>query len=451
MKDFFFTPKYTKGKDTVPSPYFSSIFQKNIKKYSDEIFKTKNVLNRTKKLDKKFPDPNLEVQNPNLRESISNSALRNFLTCPKKFAYTNYKLSVDRDFLLKGNLMHAFAEFYVNHREFVRGRVLEEFAQIILNKLTQMSNPLRNKLLKTEIIHGCKSLMEFIDNLKMDENLDFENLNSQKKDENIFVEYFKKPLEKINSEMKFKDNDLKLDGIIDLAANENLIIDYKTGKKKKVRDIIRNASIENITSNCDFQPLFYLSIFRKLNPQKRFEFWYNFPMLNMYEKIMEKELEENVVKVIYIPQESVNFIRTKEFFEVFFSESPKYIREILKNVEDFSFFEGITSDEMKNSQKFADEFYEDFFYFLISKGVTETNTNLKNTNKTLKNLCDFRNSEMRGQRSVYFFKDDLDKFENFSKENLNNLNEHYKHKFPFKPVDKDACKNCEFKKICLKS
>ncbi|MCA9497199.1 MAG: PD-(D/E)XK nuclease family protein, partial [Nanoarchaeota archaeon] len=373
---FFFIPKYTAGTDTIPPYYFNFLYETNVEKYSSEIFDVKEIINN-KEIKEFTNNPLSKSAEIKTKETISNTALNNFSLCPKKYSYSTLVSNLDKEVFLRGNLVHAFAEFYVNNQEFVKSKEIEEFVEIIMSNLKLMSNPFQNSILKTKIRFACIAIVNFIDNLKIDESLSFESFKeiSRKNEENVFAKHYSKSMDKPNAELEFKDNELKLHGLIDLAVDQELIIDYKTSKdRKKVIDIVRNASLKTISSKCDFQPLVYLSVFRKITPNKKIQFWYNFPMTDIYEKIVGLELEEdNNVKVHYIPISFIDYIISKDFYDYFKETAPKYAEPILNLIEDFSYFKNkeIPEDIFEEPDQVSELLFEEFYQYLISLGLKD--------------------------------------------------------------------------------
>lgn len=451
----FFIPKNTSGELTSPPIYFNILFNAKIDSYYNEFFQVKEIKssqsqNQTQKTNK----PN--NKSPKIIKTISNSALKTFTQCPKKYSYSKLINTADKDFFLKGELIHSFAEFYFNYPELVKSKQLEEFVEIIISQLKPLSNPQKNHILQVQIKYACESIIEFLDNIKdiTQDNLDLQSLNqiSKKNQENVFALHYKKELVKKNAELSFKDEELKLNGIIDLAVNNSLIVDYKSGKKKSTGDIINNSNIENQITNIDFQPLVYLSLFRKINENQnqKLEFWYSFPTINTYKKIMQKELEENIIKVHYIP----NF---KEFF--FSKEFEEYFQKVLTSKEepiftkyesrlalkDYNFNQDITPDEnLKN----------EFVQYHLQKGLKETQGNIKLCVSILEKFFKFKTREKisnKNPKEVFYFKEDLDNFENFVSKKVDELNNAYKTEFKFDPIEQEqTCNNCDFKKMCIK-
>ncbi len=452
---FFFIPKHTSLTDTIPPYYFNFIYKTNIDKYSTDFFDIKEIINN--KETKVFVNnPTTEYAQIEIKETISNTAINNFSLCPKKYSYSTLISGIDKEIFLRGNLIHSFAEFYVNNKDFVKSREIDEFVNIIINNLKLMSNPFQNNILKTKIRFACIAVIDFIDSLKIDEDIGFESFKeiSRKNKENIFAKHYNKPMDKPNAELEFSDNELKLHGLIDLAVNKKLIVDYKTSKeRKKVIDIVRNASLKNISSKCDFQPLVYLSIFRKITPNTRIQFWYNFPMIDIYEKIIGSETEDNNVKVHYVPTSFIDYIISKEFYDYFKESALTYEEPILNLIEDFSYFKDkeISEELLEEPYKVSEVLFEEFYQYLIKLGLKDNKTNNGNVLKVLKNIFAFKVGQKSKQKEVFFFKEDLDDFENYVNQSINKINEYAKYSFPYQPIDGvNTCNNCDFKKICLK-
>lgn len=459
---FFFIPKNNKGNEVIPPYYFNFLLDTNIESYSSKYFNIVEISNNYQTL-KYTPHSNFQdIDNIKHIDTISASALNKFSECPKKFAYSKLISGAQRDFFLKGTLIHAFAEFYVNHKEFVRNKELEEFVDIIMNELQVLSNPLQNHILRTQIRLACKSVIEFIDSIEIDTTLHYESSKnisintSNKNEENVFSQYYKLPITLKNTELEFKDLELGLNGFIDLAINRNTIVDYKTGRSKKVpSDIIKKSNFKEIVTRCDFQPLVYLSVFRKIAPNTQIDFLYNFPMIDSYNKIMENPLEENIVKVHYIPNTFNEFIQTDTFKEYFSELLGNDARKIFEEYNSEEFFKEIdlTKEEF-NKEEFIEKHKQNFIDFHISKGIKENAKTVEHLSKLFSYIVGFKFGEKvgnKGQKKVFYYTKDLDEFENFVQDSIKSINQSYKDRFPYHPVeDRTTCENCEFKKMCLK-
>lgn len=450
IQRFFFIPKITAGEKTSPPIYFNLLFNDNLESYeNNNKFKTIFVQNSFQ--DKCVQNcPTSQKAALIQKQTISNSGLKTFTQCPKKYAFSQLISGSDFDFFLKGELIHSFAEFYVNHKEFVKEKTIEEFVEIIFQKLKSLSNPNQNNILKTNIKFACISVISFIDKLKIQDDFHLKEFSeiSKKNQENIFSNHFKKKINKQNAELKFKDSKLKLNGIIDLAVNKELIIDYKTGKIKSTGEIIKNSDLNNLNSNSDFQPLVYLSVFRKINPNNNISFWYHFPMINTYEQLTNKELKEEIVRVNYI-YDINQYIQTKDFHNYYLDMLKKDEKELFEEFSSIHFFKNLNLNKINK-----EEIEEKFVNFHIQKGLKETKKNRNNCINLLTNILKFKTKEKIGnknQKEVFYFKNDLDKFEEFVKDKLNQVNNSYKTNFDFKPIEEEkTCETCEFKKICIK-
>ena len=451
---FFFVNKLTNSEKTIPPFYFSFIFDKKIKSFEDEIFNSININQNNKKIVFAKNNNFQEITIFSNRSSFSNSALSSFVSCPKKYSYSRLVGGTERDFFMKGELIHSFAEFYLENKDFVKQKGVKIFLDLIMEQLKYLVDKNKIHIEKTKIKFGLEAIIEFINNLKINQKIIIKpdtETNMQKS--NFFAKYFKRPFNSLNVEVEFKDTKLKLNGVIDLLANDSLIVDYKTGKKKLVKDIVKNSNINLPPSYCDFQPLVYLSIFRKFSPNKELTFKYSFPMMNVYNKLMGLELEETTLDVKYIPKSFLDYFISKEFRDEMFENGPKYGKSILEVIDDFSYFKNkeITIKMLENPDIFVKQFTEEFTNYLIENGMKPTKGNIINVSKVLRSCIQIRLGKRYRQKQVFFFKEQIDLFEKFILNKLDELNKSYKTKFEFKPTEgRDTCDNCDYKSICIK-
>jgi len=458
VERFIFCTKFTDGEKTIPPFYFNFLFDSNVDSFDSKFFNVSevNCLSKFCEIDKNF---GIKVKNSGdlkfyEKKTLSSSGLNSFVFCSKKFSYSRLNFSCDRDVFLKGNLIHSFAQFYVEFFDFVRGKDIWEFVDIIMGELSFMSNKYEFSVLRNNIKFALMSIMDFVDSLNISsvEFLSGMRVSSKKMD-NLFAEKFGMRLKLNNAECEFYDKDLKINGVIDLIVNSVLIVDYKSsGKKKSAKDIFFGANISDLSGFCDFQPLVYFSIFRKLSSEKDLRFLYSFPMINSYNRLVGNELEIETVGVNYFGDEFLDYFFKPEFYDLFYEIVPGYSKKLMEKFSDFSWFSGrIKVLDFEDCVKFVSKFEDDFYLFLVSCGIRDNKTNLANVSKFLRSICDFRKGILRGQKEVYFFKDDVDKFEKFLRQNLNWMNEGFKSSFKYDPIELErSCSVCEFKAVCLK-
>ena len=79
--------------------------------------------------------------------------------------------------------------------------------------------------------------------------------------------------------------------------------------------------------------------------------------------------------------------------------------------------------------------------------MKQTKTNDSASEDILKRITAIR---LGGGDFAPFFKEDIDDFEKMVIEKNNEINGYLKSKFPFKPLDKKLCDDCDYKDLCLK-
>jgi hypothetical protein len=464
---FFFTTKFENGQCVLPPLYFNSLMDSKVEDFND-VFLKNNVFsvscpdeNITKNFGLKVLDEKILEKEKYLRKTLSNSKLVSFSKCPKQIAYSKLNVSYDFEHFMKGNLIHSFAEVYVGNKDKVLEIGAQNFASVICDEMKYMSNKYKLGVLQNEINFALVSVMEFVDNLKLDFNLDFLDSSEKKYGENIFTKKFGLNIKYKNVEFGFLNKDIRLNGFIDLVVNLTEIVDYKSGQLKSAKDMITASDFSdgNIISFCDFQAFCYFSELRTFS-DKNLVFKYFHPFTNVYNRLTAEIVDNDVLVVNYISSDFIDYFYSIEFYDWFLEEknSPKYVQEIVKLLSDFDYFKELDFKvtDLIEFSKFKEKFFDKLVDKLVEKGIKyktekQQEKSLEDIEKFLVFIFDFKNSSVRSQKEVFYFKDDVDKFEKFVSKTLNSYNESIGSSFDYAPVEgSDTCAKCDFKTICLK-
>ena len=461
---FFFTTEHTAGEKTLPPFYFNSLLDCDVSSF-DDVFSVYDVNSPIEKNDVlnfgiEVLDESVLEKEKVLKHNLSNSKISAYSQCPKKIAYSKLDTGCDMEHFTKGNLIHEFAEFYVCYGEFVKSNKIDVMVDLIIDEMKFITNKYELDVLRTEVKFCLISLMEFIDNLKLDTNVDFlkSEGSSSKFEKNTFSKAFDKKINLNNVEYRFSDNDIKINGFIDLVVNSSEIVDYKTGKLKGVKDIIERSNFNEFETYADFQAYCYFSILRK-HSSGNLVFKYFHPLVNVYNSLTDKDCEVDSLKVNYIDMDFIDYFYSDSFFTFVSEISPGYGKDFVKVLENFDLFDklGLKKSDFYDLDKFILKFQDKIYEYLTLKGLPKNNTekqqakNLDDVSKFLTFLFNFKNKYVSKQEEVYYFKDDVNDFEKFVSITLRNYNESVATQFDYRPaVGVDTCKKCEFKSICLK-
>jgi len=92
-------------------------------------------------------------------ETISQSSLSTYVNSPRDYYFSRLVESPDKDYFTEGNLFHDFAEFYVNHPEFVDSTVIEETVEFMLEEARPLMRSVDEETRRTEYRIGLKTII----------------------------------------------------------------------------------------------------------------------------------------------------------------------------------------------------------------------------------------------------------------------------------------------------
>ncbi len=425
-----------KGEKVVPCLYFEDIRDKEYENFLDfEHQKVKPKPRSTKNPFKKEEN----IKTPSEINKISQSDLNTFVMSPRLYYFSKVARDAERKEMTRGNLFHDFAELYVNKPDFVQSRKDEYFVEIMYDELEKFVDPVNDFKIKTELLSGIKSLKKYIDHEEIIEH-DYDSF--QQKRRNIFERKLNVDLETQLSEMRFEDDQLGIKGKVDLIKSPYHLVDYKSGRKSSEKQIVKKSNPQLLDDDQiypDFQAILYLTYLRKQQPGERLKFTF-FHLLEELEDDINNgiELDKKKTTLKYYPKTFNEKLEDIEIFEMLISDVSKSHdrRKTLEklNYERYkSFFkEHNKPDFFDKEDVMKSEFAAEFIEY-AKKEVGNYKYVEKGCKSSLKKLVEFRKTN--------YFKEDLDKFEQFIKEKIEEINNYRKTSFPLKSKDVDKLPN----------
>ncbi|MFB6193397.1 MAG: PD-(D/E)XK nuclease family protein [Candidatus Nanohaloarchaea archaeon] len=365
-------------------------------------------------------------------ETISQSSLNRFVESPKAYYFSKLVSDTEKDVMVKGNLFHDFAEFYVNFPEQVKEKGLESFIEIMKKEINPYIDDIGVERLETEFRVGVRNIKAFID------SREFQEVDVESGDgfgSNTFAEYFDRELDESIAELSFNDREIHAKGKIDLVLGDE-IVDYKSSSRIKTRkQIVRDANIDLYDERPDFQPVMYLLEMSKNLPDQKLEFTYFYPVSDIATDITSgSALEEKTVTVTYYPETFQEKVKDTEVFEKLIKDVAKSNdrRKTLEKLGHHRFEEFFDRKsipvEYDKERLLESEFAAEFIDY-VKQEVGDYKYVEKGAKKALKKLVEFRKTS--------FFKEDLDRFEEFLEEKVDELNTYKQKGFPRGEQDLD--------------
>lgn len=329
----------------------------------------------------------------------------------------------------KGKLYHDFAEFYLNHPELVEAEGLDQFAELMLEKMRRFVQPAEAQKLLSEFNIGLENIIEYLEQHGLARTGEAAEKKAPEADaENVFAAEFDRRLERSRSEVWFEDRGLGVKGKIDLVQAKHHLLDYKSGRKQSLGSLVRRSNLKLFRNDVDFQAILYLSYYRREHPGEPLRFTFFYFLDNLSDVVNGAgDLGDTIVTVNYYPVEFVDKVPRKDTFEVLttgVSESNDR-RKTLEKLG-FSaynkFFRNNDFPTIFDKEELREtEIYDRFAAFCVD-AVGDYAYVEKGVKKTFNHLLN--------QRTNNFFKEDLDQFEEFVQSNLAQINQYSRERFP---------------------
>ena len=367
-------------------------------------------------------------------EMLSQSSLNSFVQSPRTYYFSRLVSDTEKDVMVKGNLFHEFAEFYVNFPEFVEEEGPEKFIEVMKKEIRPYVEDIELDKLETEFGVGVMNIVEFVDSRETPDSVALEP--EEGRGENVFADYFGKELEEVFAELSFSNEDLSAKGKIDLVLG-NELVDYKSSSRSRSKKkIIGEANVDLFEDNPDFQPLMYLCELRDKLPGQKLKFTYFYFLSDMASDLgSTSDIDDKTVSVTYYPKKFDERILDLEVFEwmikdVAKSNDRRKTLEKLGHSNFKAFFEDNKIQHPYDKEKLLESEFAAELTSYMKKHVGDYKYVEKGAVKTLRKLVEFRKTS--------FFKEDLDRFEDFLDEKVEEVNQYKKEGFPVGNSDLDG-------------
>lgn len=358
---------------------------------------------------------------------LSQSSLNKLVKCPRDYFFSRLVDGEDNKHFKKGNLLHDFAEFYINHKEFCTGVGVEKFVKLMVDEMRPYVDSLELKALETDFLLGSKNCIDYLGPREIGSNsmVGFKKLAQN----NFFGKEFRKPVTSHLAEVSFHNNDLGSEGKVDLLLGPNHIVDHKSGKLRTIMEHIKKSRTDIIDKTYpDFQTKMYLSHLRSVSRNEKLDFTFHYILGNKV-KIMKGEggrIEENLITLGYRDLTLRDWVLLEEVFSLVSGELKKFLLKYKKMEELFdrdfynTFFENLTGWE--NERELGEAVIRELPEYCEEKVGKKRKYMVVFAKRVVKAI-----KKLRGK---VYLKSDLDEFDEFLKKNIGKVNTFLKGEFP---------------------
>jgi hypothetical protein len=332
--------------------------------------------------------------------------LNSFVNCPRDYFFSRLVESPDKDYFREGNLLHDFAEFYVNHPGFVDDGIIDEVVDAIVEEVQPFYADADRTLRRRTYEIGVETIMEFLDSNPPTSG-DFLTPNSGF-GTNFFAEYFDRELDSPVTERWFDDDALGIKGKIDLVQAPTTLLDYKKGNKKRATKVVKQSAIDPPADTPNYQAILYLTYYRSVQPNEKLEFTF-FHFLETLDDVITgaADLSDTLTTITYYPHTFDEFVGSREAYDTLldgYNDCVETFEELgftayTEIMGQLAFPETTDKAELRNSE-FAEAFETE-----VIAATSDSVDAEKGTDQAIR--------ELNGVRREAFFREDLDAFEAF--------------------------------------
>lgn len=422
---YFLVQEKRFNEDVMPCFYFNVLFDEPFETFSDRPHRRmaggeypQFVPGET------FETQSLETEEPEPVETISQSTLNKLVRCPREFLISKMVPDPENVYMKKGNIFHDYAEFYVNHPEVLNKASDDESLELMVEAIRPYLDDWQIAETRTEFRVGIENIREFMDERPPTpgNTKDYRQSGS----DNLFADHFDRPIESPVTEAWFKNPDIGAHGKIDLIRSPKELVDYKSGGADSSSSIVRGSNVDLLEEDADpnFQAIMYLAQQRRVNPGKQLKFTFFHFLENMADRVRGQGLlSDTLVSVTYYPRTFAEQVPRDDTIEYLRTSNDR--RKLLDKLGEDNFRQFFTdhpvNDALDKQRLLKSELADEFLTY--SRGnIGDHSYVTKGCNSILKRLVKLRTEN--------YFKEDLDRFEAFLREQIGALNEYRGSKFP---------------------
>ncbi len=417
------------GSSVTPCLYFEELCETEYERFDDlETVHHNRTVQTTG--DGFYREPlDTEIE-PERRETVSQSSLNTYANSPRDFFFGRLVEEPEKGHFVEGNLFHDFAELVVNHPQFVddNGDRLQEVVDVLIDRTRAFHRDVDLATRRTRYRIGLETILDYLDGNTPPETAFL--TPSSGRGENFFAKYFNLNVDSPATERWFEDETMGLKGKVDLVQSPTQLVDFKSGSKHSASQVTKRASIDEPSEKPNFQALLYLTAWRQHQPDEQLEFTF-FHFLETLDDIVsgESTLEDCLTTISYHPVAFDAFVQSRRVFEELREEAANDCTKTFSKTSYETYLSAFETHDVPRTRD-ADEMATTPFGETLLELMVEDVGDYKYVEngcmQAFRHLCRYRKTG--------YFVGDLDRFERFVDEHLEELNRYRRGEDRF-PVD----------------
>lgn len=283
-------------------------------------------------------------------ELFSSSSLSQYVQCPKSYLFYKRIKGVEEGASLFGTLLHNFAQFYISYPELVKETGLEEYLDIFMAQYSPLREPVMATVDRSRASIGMRSLIKFIDDLNpfeyplipWDETLVTESDDDSDEDDcpqmatarigNPFFRHHGLNKKRANTEKNLIASSIPFRGRLDLEISKGKGLDFKSGRKVNLKQMMKNSIDDCPEQYFSLQPLAYVFLMSDEFSEERIRLQFYYPMASPLNDVFPESAgveKNNLISLSYRGQDRWSFVREGNLMRLIQEQGPKYAHKII--------------------------------------------------------------------------------------------------------------------------
>jgi len=312
----------TGGSPVTPCLYFEELLEPEYDRFSD-LPSTSHQIETAARVGDGFENGPVGVTSDPV-ETISKSSLNTYVNSPRDYYFSRIVNGPEKAYLTEGNLLHDFAEFYVNHPDAVGEETLSEVVELMLEDVRPLVRSVDERTRRTEYRASLETIVSYLDANQPTEGA---FLTPSSGGDNAVAAHFGRDVDSPVTERRFTDEELGINGMIDLVQSQQELLDYKSGSESSATSIVKHAAIDEPTDEPDFQAALYFTYWRSQRPGDQLSFTFFYVTEPVDDVIAgDADIDDALTTVTYYPESLTEHVQREEFFEYLREEGHRNAR-----------------------------------------------------------------------------------------------------------------------------
>jgi hypothetical protein len=401
------------GQPVTPCLYFADLLEDDYERFSD--LESTHHTRPDDETVSGFDRTPVDVE-PDQVETISQSSLNSYLNSPRDYLFARLLDSPERASRREGTLFHEFAEVYATHPDRIDDDAIAETVDLMVEAAGAFFHDDEEPLRRRTYRIGLETIAEYLDDHGPASH-DFLTPASGWGD-NAVADHFGLDVDSPLTERWFENDRLGIEGELDLVCAVDHLLDYKSGTKTSARSVVKRAGIDPVDDTPNVQAALYLSHFRSEHPNQRLRFTFFHFLEPMDDAITaEATVADALTTVRYYPETFEAFVASRDAYDALldgYTDCVETFEDLgataYTDLMDSLSFPATTDRAELRDSAFAAEF-------------TAAVEAASGADVDAAKGCDQAIRELNGIRRRAFFREDLDGFETFVSERLEELND----------------------------